>query len=349
MTPEQSFSRWVRRALLAFLLLFAYFILADNYMPMTPQAQVQRFVVPVASRVAGQVSRVYVENNQHVEAGTLLFELDDSDYRLTEQQAELALTLARVEQQRLLAARQAAEATLQQERIQADELSREAGRVARLYRQGHMSEQQREQAASRAEQAQIRLREISARLSETVQANKAGEVQLRQAENALSQARLALSRTRVRAELSGKIGNLQLQEGTYTQVGQPLLALVSDQAWVTADLREKSLRHVTAGTPVDIIFDALPGQIFSGQVSDVDSGVRNGQQLADGQLAQPANSDRWVRDAQRLRTHIRLDQDWPALATGAKATVQLYPSDNLLLHGLGRLQARLVSQLRYLY
>ncbi|GAA3542922.1 HlyD family secretion protein [Zobellella aerophila] len=349
MTPEQSFSRWVRGALLAFFLLFAYFILADNYMPMTPQAQVQRFVAPVAARVAGQVSRVYVENNQHVEAGTLLFEVDDSDYRLAEQQAELKLALARVEQGRLGAARQAAEATLQQERIQADELSREARRVGRLHRQGHMSVQQREQAASRAEQAQSRLRAIEARLGETVQAGKAGEVQLRQAENALSQARLALSRTRVRAEVSGKIGNLQLQEGTYTQVGQPLLALVSDQAWVTADLREKSLRHVAGGTPVDIVFDALPGQIFSGRISNIDSGVRDGQQLADGRLAQPANSDRWVRDAQRLRTHIRLEQDWPPLATGAKATVQLYPSDNLLLRGLGRMQAWLVSQLRYLY
>ncbi|WP_445395303.1 HlyD family secretion protein [Zobellella sp. An-6] len=349
MTPEQSFSRWVRVALGIFILAFGYFVLADNYAPMTPRAQVQRYVVPVAPRVAGQVSRVWVENNQPVAAGDLLFELDDSDYRLALERTELALGLAETERERQRAAVRAAGSLLEQQRLQAQELEREAARLGRLRRDGHLSVQQLEQAQNLAAQAQSGLASAEARLQEARQGARAAEVGLRQAENARAQARLALSRTRVRAELAGRIGNLQLKEGIFAQAGSPLLALVSEQAWVIADLREKSLRHVAAGTPVGIVFDALPGEVFRGHVESIDSGVREGQQAADGQLAQPVSSDRWVRDAQRLRIQIGLDAPLPALATGAKATVQLFPANNWLFRAMGRIQLWLASQLRYLY
>nr|WP_237332580.1 HlyD family secretion protein [Zobellella iuensis] len=305
-----------------FILAFGYFVLADNYAPMTPQAQVQRYVVPVAPRVAGQVSRVWVGSNQPVAAGDPLFELDDSDYRLALERAELDLGLAETGLERQQAAVRVAESQL---------------------------EQQLGQAQNLAAQTHSGLLSAEARLQEARQGERAAEVGLRQAENARAQARLALSRTRVRAEVAGRIGNLQLKEGIYAQAGGPLLALVSEQAWVTADLREKSLRHVTAGTPVGIVFDALPGEVFRGHVESIDSGVREGQQAADGQLAQPVNSDRWVRDAQRLRIQIGLEEPLPALATGAKATVQLFPTENGLFRTMARVQLWLVSQLRYLY
>ncbi|GHA14125.1 HlyD family secretion protein [Oceanisphaera arctica] len=349
MTPEQSFSRWIKIALSAFFLFFVYFVIADNYMPMTPEARIQRYVVPVSARVSGQVSRVHVTNNQLVEPGQLLFELDDSDYRLAVQRAELALSQARVEQQRAQSGLAEVKAEVHKAELQVNEQEREAARIARLHRQGHMSQQQLEQANTSTSLARDALTVANARQQEVGQAVTAAGIAVEQAEVALRQARLELARTRVQAESRGRIGNLQLRQGQHATAGQPLLALISDQAWVSADLREKSLRHVQSGTPVEIIFDALPGQVFAGHVTSIDSGVREGQQAADGLLAQPVNSDRWVRDAQRLRTHITLDEAWPPLATGAKATVQLYPVDNPVLHGLAAMQARVVSLLRYLY
>ncbi|WP_417616822.1 HlyD family secretion protein [Oceanisphaera sp.] len=349
MTPEQSFSRWIKVALSAFFLLFAYFVIADNYMPMTTEARIQRYVVPVSARVSGQVSRVHVTNNQLVEPEQLLFELDDSDYQLAVQRAELALNRARVERQRAQSGLEEVEAEAHKARLQVNEQEREAARIARLHRQGHMSQQQLEQANTSTSQARDALTMANARRQEVVQGLTAAGIAIKQAEVALRQARLELDRTRVHAESRGRIGNLQLRQGQHASAGQPLMALISEQAWVSADLREKSLRHVQSGTPVDIVFDALPGQVFAGHVTSIDSGVREGQQAADGLLAQPVNSDRWVRDAQRLRTYIALNEEWPPLATGAKATVQLYPVDNPVLHGLAAMQARMVSLLRYLY
>ncbi len=83
-------------------------------------------------------------------------------------------------------------------------------------------------------------------------------------------------------------------------------------------------------TDAAVVFDALPGQVFPAHVTSSDAGILAGQEAVNGQLSQPEQSTRWVRDAQRMRIHVALDQplDKP-LPTGARATVQLYNSEDL--------------------
>jgi membrane fusion protein (multidrug efflux system) len=54
----------------------------------TDDAQIDGFVFPVSSRVSGHVTRVLVQDNQYVEAGTVLVQLDPKDY-------EVAVAVAR--------------------------------------------------------------------------------------------------------------------------------------------------------------------------------------------------------------------------------------------------------------
>lgn len=70
MTPEQKFARWVRVSIAAFLVIFAWFIVADIWIPLTPDSTVMRVVTPVSSRVSGYVSHVYVHNNSQVKKAT---------------------------------------------------------------------------------------------------------------------------------------------------------------------------------------------------------------------------------------------------------------------------------------
>jgi multidrug resistance efflux pump len=48
----------------------------------TDDAQIDGFIYPVSSRVSGHVTRVMVDDNQHVEAGTVLAQLDPKDYEV---------------------------------------------------------------------------------------------------------------------------------------------------------------------------------------------------------------------------------------------------------------------------
>jgi membrane fusion protein (multidrug efflux system) len=58
----------------------------------TDDAQIEGDIVPISARVGGTVAKVLVDDNQYVEAGTTLVELDPTDYNVALQrsQAELA-------------------------------------------------------------------------------------------------------------------------------------------------------------------------------------------------------------------------------------------------------------------
>jgi membrane fusion protein (multidrug efflux system) len=65
------------------LLLYRYFTLYES----TDDAQIDGYIYPVSPRVAGFVTRVTVDNNQYVEAGTVLAQLDPKDYEVAAAEA----------------------------------------------------------------------------------------------------------------------------------------------------------------------------------------------------------------------------------------------------------------------
>ena len=60
----------------------------------TDDAQVNGHLIQVSSRIAGQVAKVDVEENQVVKAGDVIAELDPSDYKVAVENAEAALASA---------------------------------------------------------------------------------------------------------------------------------------------------------------------------------------------------------------------------------------------------------------
>ncbi|BCG27746.1 secretion protein [Pseudomonas tohonis] len=353
MTPDQRFARRVRSAIVAFVLLFAYFLAADLWMPITPQAQLTRPVLRLAPRISGQVLDIAVTNNAHVEAGQLLFRLDPEPFLLAVNAAELALEQAAQDNAELDASLAAARADKLAAEASAQELARETERLGKLMASQHVSRQLFEQTQSQRAAARAKVAAATARIHQLAAERGAagdGNLRLRQARNALDQARLQLQYSEVRAERAGTLSNLQLSPGAFVAAGSPVAALVADEADVSADFREKALRYVGLGDGASVVFDALPGRIFAARVSAIDAGVKEGQLDANGDLAAPATSDRWVRDAQRQRLHVLLDAPPEApLPSGAKATVQLYPHESPLAAFFGRVQIRLISLLHYIY
>lgn len=353
MSPDQRFTRWVKVALAAFALLFVYFLLADSFMPMTPEARVMRPVTRVAPELSAPVSEVVVSDHQQVAKGDVLFRLKPEPFLIALDQARLNREQAQRENTRLEAELGAARAVLASAQATAEERAGERRRGEALVGRQSISRQQYEQQVAAEHTAQAEVASARAKIeSLEVQLGADGNtnLRLRQADNALEKAELDVARTEVRAAEAGQVTNLQLQAGDYVQAGQPVIALVTNNVDIIADFREKSLRHVSPGDAAKVVFDAWPGHIFEGQVSAFDAGVRAGQLTADGQLADIATSDRWVRDAQRLRIHIALHESLSAPPpSGARATVQLLPGEHLLAHPFAWLQAHLISLLHYVY
>jgi membrane fusion protein (multidrug efflux system) len=73
--------------IVAGVLLYRYFTAYES----TDDAQIDGYIYPVSSRVTGYVTRVTVDNNQYVEAGTVLAQLDPKDYEVAVANAKATL------------------------------------------------------------------------------------------------------------------------------------------------------------------------------------------------------------------------------------------------------------------
>src|SRR6266699_4253976 len=69
------------------LLLYRYLLAWES----TDDAQIDGYIYPVSSRVSGYVTRVVVDDNQYVEAGTVLVQLDPKDYEVAVANAKAVL------------------------------------------------------------------------------------------------------------------------------------------------------------------------------------------------------------------------------------------------------------------
>ncbi|MFT6927641.1 MAG: multidrug resistance efflux pump [Psychromonas sp.] len=352
MTSEQKFTLWIKYAMTIFVVIFAYFLLADFKIPLTPQAMVTRGVTKVVPRVNGTIVAINIKNNQRVEPGEVLFSIDSAPYQLALEKALLQVQLAKQANLQLDASLAAAKANLKAIVIVSRQKQQYVQRLDALFARHSVSEQQKDDAESAAVGEQANLLAAKARLKE-LQVSRGDvsddNVKLRVAGNQLKQAELNLSYTQVRAQQGGIVTNLQLEVGAYATSGQPLLALVSSKAEVIADFREKSARYAVNGSPALITFDGNPGHLYKASVISTDAGVSVGQFAANGSLATPSVSTRWVRDAQRMRLHLVLnDAHSEIFPSGAKATVQLMP-DSGVFAWLAKTQIGLLSLLHYIY
>src|SRR6185503_9429343 len=79
-----------RGAIIVLVLIVAslvWYFVSDRLTPYTSQARVQAFVVPVAAEVSGTVLKVHVKNNDEVQPGQPLFDIDPTQYRIALQRS----------------------------------------------------------------------------------------------------------------------------------------------------------------------------------------------------------------------------------------------------------------------
>ena len=357
--PAKKGLKWV---LLLILLSLAWYLLADRYTPYTQQARVGAFVIPVAAEVAGRVIRVNVRNNQDVKAGDVLFEVDPQPYQIAVDRARADLESTRRQIGASTAGIASAQANLRA--AQANELKarQDNQRLEGLYRDdpGTISVRLLEVSRANREQAVSQVAAARAEVQRAREQEGGSEEQnalLRSAATALSKAELDLANTQIRARSAGLITDLRTDAGQFAAVGTPVMTLIAiHDVWISADMTENNLGRVRVDTPVAIVLDALPGEVFDGRVRSVGYGVSVGQTPPPGTLPTVQNSRDWLRPAQRFPVIIEFSedsmaklQDSRAIRTGGQAEVMAFPTEGNPLNPLGRLFVGLMSWLSYAY
>ncbi|AKK00564.1 MULTISPECIES: HlyD family secretion protein [Pseudomonas] len=355
-------NRGIKWVLLLIVLSLVWYLLSDRFTPYTQQARVGAFVIPVASEVAGRVTRVNVRNNQDIDAGELLFEVDPLPYRIAVDRARAELEATRRQIGANTAGIASAQASLRA--AQANELKarQDNQRLEGLYRADpgtisvrvlEISRATREQATSQVAAARAEVQRAREQEGGSDEANAL----LRSATSAVQKAELDLANSQVRARSAGLVTDLRTDVGHFAAAGTPVMTLIAiHDVWISADMTENNLGLITVGTPVAIVLDALPGEVLQGRVRSIGYGVEVSQGTAPGTLPTVRNSRDWLRPAQRFPVTIEFSADarerlrtLGAVRAGGQAEIMAFPSEDNLLNPLGRVFLWLMSWLSYAY
>jgi multidrug resistance efflux pump len=336
-----------------------WYFAADRLTPYTSQARVQAFVVPVAAEVAGRVLAVHVKNNDDVERGQPLFDIDPSQYQIALQRSRADYESMRHSVNASVAAVEAARASLQAAQADRVKADKDATRQEALYaedrgaisvRRLEIAQATRIEAHSKEQAAEADLRKAQEAAGDAGDDN----AQLRSARSAIEKAELDLAHTKVVAPARGLVTDLRTDVGNFAQAGAPAMTLIAiHDLWIDADMTENNLGNIEPGDEVAIVLDVLPGEVLKGRVRSVGNGVSSSQPAPPGTLPTIQNSRDWLRQAQRFPVAIEFDgsdaEPLRKARVGGQAEVMVFTGDNFLMNMLGAVYIRLMSWLSYLY
>jgi membrane fusion protein (multidrug efflux system) len=304
----------------------------------TDDAQIEANISPVIPRVAGYVKEVRVKDNQQIKKGDTLLILDDKDLALKVMMAEAALATA----QSNLAVAQAStnaskanisstqagvstvDAQIETAKINVWRTAKDYERYDNLYKDHSITQQQYEQALAAKQTAERQLQVLVSQKTQVAQQTSTVSSQsnatasqinvasavIKQKEVEVAEAKLNLTYTIIKAQESGMISKVNLQEGQFLQPGQSVFSIVlSNDMWVIGNFKETQFEKMRVGQKVTVHADAFPGHPFEATLSSFSPAT--GSRFA---LLPPDNaSGNFVKVVQRLPVKIEFNQPTDSL------------------------------------
>lgn len=206
--------------------------------------------VDISSDISARVAELRVEEGDEVAEGDILLRLDPAQPRAATSRAQAALSQAQAQ-----AAQQ--EANLIRAR-------RDLQRLQSLWEADSLlvSPQQLEDAETNVQVAERQLDGLQHGVS--------------QARAALDEARDRLSKTTIRAPISGRVTRLQVEEGETVIIGTmnnpgSLILSISDLSVMEAvmEVDETDVPEISLGDSAVVRLDAFPDRTFAGQVTEI--------------------------------------------------------------------------------
>lgn len=287
--------------------------------------------IAVAPKIAGQVKKVFVMDNQFVKAGDPLVQIDSRDFDTALAAKKAALIAAESNTNVILATFKlllvqvtAAEATAKQseakaaaDQANADKAIADLKRAEDLAGRNVISPQEFDSAKATAEAAtntaaaslesaasdRAKVDEAQAEL----EAGRAGLdraiAQANEADVDVDMAALSRSYTLIPAPVDGHITRKAVEPGDYVQIGQQLMAVVQTNIWVVGNYKETQLKKIQPNQPAEISVDSLGGRTFPAHVQSIQAG--SGAAFS---LLPPENAvGNYVKVVQRIPVKIVFD------------------------------------------
>ena len=277
----------------------------------TDNAYLKANMVSISSEVSAKVVEVLITDNSPVEAGDVLFRVDDQPYQIALIRAQANLVKVGGDLESLKADYFNKLADLNKAKTQETFYLGEYNRLNKVLESNTVSEVQVAQARYDYQDA---LNEVQV-TTQALLAVKARlislDLPLQEHPNyllalaELDQAKLNLSYIEIIAPSSGVIANLNMQKGEYIIAGAPLFSLVDNgNIWVEANFKETDLTHLRAGQAATITVDSYPDLKWQAIVASITPGTGSEFSLLPAQNS----SGNWVKVVQRVNVKLTIDQ-----------------------------------------
>ena len=344
-------------AALGGIFLVSALILLMNYNhPYTFTAQKAVISIPITPQVTGIVSTVTDNTNQRVNKGDVLFTIDPVRYqaRVDRLQADLVTALHSIntlKAQLSEAQANTVRVSAERDRLYKDYQRYLKGSQARVNpfsesdidnaRQNYLA-QDALVKASVAEQAQIQ-----SQLDSMVGGEQSQVVSLRAQ---LAEAKYNLDQTVIRAPSNGYVTQVLIRPGTYAAALplRPVMVFIPEQKrQIVAQFRQNSLLRLKPGDDAEVVFNALPGQVFHGKLTNILPVVPGGSYQAQGAL----QSLTVLPGTDGVLATIELDPnaDVDSLPDGIYAQVAVYSDHFSHVSVMRKVLLRMTSWMHYLY
>jgi RND family efflux transporter MFP subunit len=198
--------------------------------------------VQVVPRANGRLQSIDVKLADPVRRGQVIARVDDREIREQVRQAEASF--------------QVAQASIRQRDADLKLAKTNLDRSQNLYARQLLPQQTFDDTQARYEAAQAQL--------------DLARAQFEQAKARLDELKITLSNTVIVSPVDGFVGKRFLDPGAFANTNTPVVAVVDiSLVRMVANLVERDVRRVPAGTQANVEVDAFPGEKFKGRVSRV--------------------------------------------------------------------------------
>lgn len=326
-----SFKNKYIYSLLPFLTVLLLVPLFKNYrlnFPQTDDAYLKAHIVTISPRLTAPLAIINVRENQFVNKGAILVELDQSVYITQLNAAEAAFETSLENSKANEAAVDAALSVVEEKTAALNRTDKDLERVKSLYLDGLISEAKyfdaktlkREMEASK-NSADFELLRAKMNMGERGESNS----QVRLAKANLDEARLRLSFTKIIAPADGWISNFDLRVGMIVEADESIFSIIEDSKWwIEANFKETQMKNIRPGQPVKISVDMFPSLSLMGEVESLGAG--SGVTFS---LLPPQNATgNWVKITQRFPVKVQIinapkteTSGWSPLKVGSSVVV----------------------------
>jgi membrane fusion protein, multidrug efflux system len=284
----------------------------------TNDAYLESDLTPIASKVAGYIRALPVQDYERVKKGQMLAQLVDDDYRAAVAQAQASIASATAQGQTLRAQRElqlanieAARAVVASTTAVVEQNRRDLSRQLRLLQTGSSSTEAREKLETTRAQLEAQLAQNRAQAQAAERDLEVLNGQIEQSEAALASARAALITARLNLEYTtitapqdGVIGRRQVKPGQLVGVGTQITTLTPlPNVWVIANYKETQITHMAVGQKAEITVDSFPGYKLRGHL--LEFAPASGAEFA---LLPPDNATgNFTKVVQRIPVKIAID------------------------------------------